>query len=785
MSSLETSMTKARSAEKRGDFAEAERLYGAVLQRFPGNARARKGMDALFKARALAVLKADAPPQSALDALTLAYREGRMAQVVSQAEALLNDHPRSALVHNLLGAALLTLGEPARAEAALRGAHGAGVRHPALCNNLGMAIARQGRHDEAATFYREAIALDPAYAIARNNLGNALKDAGRLDEALAAYDAALAIDPAYADARSNRALALDRLGRVDEARQAYRDVLALRPDHAAACNNLANLLAGLGDLAGALALYERALASDPAYAEAHLNLGNLHKRQGRLAEANAAYDSARAARPGYAEASAEQGKALALEGRLDAAIAAFGAALASDPGHAGAAAHKAFYQAHVCDWAGFDDWRALGERADTAISPFAALTFEDDPAAQLRRSRAWARARFPQAPAPLPRPAPAADGRIRIGYFSADFHDHATMHLMSGLLREHDRSRFAIHAFSYGPDIGGAMGGAMRGHLIAHADSFTDIRDMPDAQAAALARGLNLDIAVDLKGYTRDGRLRLFAQRLAPVQVGYLGYPGSSGADFIDYLVADPVVIPPAERAHYSESLILLPGSYQPNDNARPVAPDPRTRADHGLPERGFVFCAFNQSYKIGPREFAVWMRLLARVEGSVLWLLRSNPWAEAALRARAAEHGIAPDRLVFAPPLPQAEHLARHAHADLFVDCFAVNAHTTASDALWAGLPVVTLAGHQFAARVAASLLTAVGLPHLITETPEAYEALILDLATDTERLAEVKARLAANRESAALFDTRGYARALEQGFAEAHRRFVDGEQLGDVVLG
>ena len=781
MSSLETSMIKARSAEKRGDFAEAERLYGAVLQTFPGNARARRGMDGLFKARALAVLKADPPPQAALDTLTRAYEQGRMTQVVSQAETLLEQHPRSGIVHNLLGAALLALGQPARAETALRNAHGGGVRHPALCNNLGMALASLDRHEEAIAFYREAIALDPNHAIARNNLGNALKQSGQFVEALESYSQALTIRPDYADACSNMGLVLEKLGRIDDAQAIYRKVLALAPGHAAAHNNLATLLVDLGDLTAALAHYQRAIAIDPNYPEAHLNLGNLYKRRGLIAEASAAFAAAKAARPSYADASAEEGKTLALDGRLDAAIAAFDEALAIAPGHKGALAHQLFYQAHVCDWSAFDRWAQEGDALDDAISPFAALTFEDDPAAQLRRSRAWTAKTIAPRPAALPRPALAPDGRIRIGYFSADFHDHATAYLMAGLLREHDRSRFAIHAFSYGPP----RDDAMRAHVVAHVDSFTEVRDLPDAEAAKLARARGLDIAVDLKGHTQNGRLRIFAQRLAPVQIGYLGYPGSSGADFMDYLVVDPIVIPQAERAHYGENLIVLPDCYQPNDDRRAIAQSAGSRATHGLPADAFVFCSFNQSYKITPREFAVWMRLLGKVEGSVLWLLRSNPWAEANLRARAAEHGVAPERLVFADKAPQAEHLARHAHADLFLDCTAVNAHTTASDALWAGLPVVTLAGRQFAARVAASLLTAVGLPDLVTETPEAYETLILELATCPDRLAEAKARLAAGRLTQPLFDTARYARHLELGFAEAHRRHVEGRQPQDIVIG
>ena len=781
MSSLETAMMKARSAEKRGDFAEAEQLYGAVLQKFPGNARARKGMDALFKARALAVMQADAPPQAALDALADAYGQGRMEQVVDQAEALLQGHPRSAIVINLLGAALLTLGRPDRAETALRAALDRGIRHPALCNNLGMALAGLGRPSEAAQAYREALALDPNYAIGHNNLGNALKEAGRLDEALAAYDAALALQDDYADACNNRALALDALGRADEAQEGYLRVLALNPAHAAARNNLANLLVDSGDLTAALEQYQQAVQLAPNYAEAHFNLGNLYKRQGRLDLARESFAQAMAVRPGYADAATEQGKALALDGRFDAALGALDAALAAEPGHQSALLHRLYYRTMVCDWSAFADFDVASAGSDGAISPFTTLTFADDPAAQLRRSRAWADRVFPKRSTPCPQPAPAADGRIRIGYFSADFHDHATTYLMAGLLREHDRSRFAIHAFSYGPP----RDDAMRRQIVALTESFTDVRERPHADVVALARARQIDIAVDLKGYTQDGRLRLFAERLAPVQIGYLGYPGSSGAEFIDYLVADTVVIPATERAHYSENLILLPGSYQPTDDARVIAPRAGTRADHGLPDRGFVFCSFNQSYKVTPREWAIWMRLLAQVDGSVLWLFRSNAWAEANLRAQAAAHGIDPARLVFAARIPQAEHLARHVHADLFLDSFAVNAHTTASDALWAGLPVVTMAGRQFAARVAASLLHAVGLPELVTDTPAAYEALILALATRPERLAEVRARLAANRSTQPLFDTAGYARRFEAGLEAAHRRHLAGEAPGDIAIG
>jgi predicted O-linked N-acetylglucosamine transferase (SPINDLY family) len=375
---------------------------------------------------------------------------------------------------------------------------------------------------------------------------------------------------------------------------------------------------------------------------------------------------------------------------------------------------------------------------------------------------------------------PAADGRIRIGYFSADFHDHATLYLMAGLLREHHRGRFAIHAYSYGRDLCGTM----RDHLLAHVDGFHAIGDMADAAVAELSRTQGLDIAVDLKGYTQNGRPQLFAHRLAPVQIAYLGYPGTSGADFIDYMVADPVVVPERERTGFSENLLILPVSYQPNDGMRAIAPRGPTRIECGLPETGFVFCAFHQSYKISPREFAIWMRLLDRVEGSVLWLLRSNRWAEQNLRREAAARGIAPERLVFADYVPQAEHLARLRLADLFLDTFNVNAHTTASDALWAGLPFVTRAGRQFAARVGASLLEAIGLPELIADTDEAYEALILDLATQPLRLEVIKAKLATNRLTQPLFDTSNYTRHFEAALVAVHERHMAGLAPASITI-
>lgn len=409
---------------------------------------------------------------------------------------------------------------------------------------------------------------------------------------------------------------------------------------------------------------------------------------------------------------------------------------------------------------------ALGT-GDYAVTPFALINIENDPARQLERTRRFARKYAPIRPAPLA-VAPAADGRIRVGYFSADFHDHATMLLIAGLFRHHDRTRFEITAYSFGPQ----RDDAMRRALVSSVERFVDVRDLSHDAVVAQAREHCLDIAVDLKGYTQNSRIELFAHRLAPVQINWLGFPGSLGTTFHDYVLGDGLVTPPEAQPHFSERLIRLPGSYQCNDNARPIADWVPTRTECGLPEDGFVFCCFNNLYKITPDMFAIWVRLLQAVPGAVLWLFHSNADGAANLRAAAKSAGLDPERLVFAEREPNPRHLARLARADLFLDTFPCNAHTTASDALWAGLPLLTLRGKTFASRVAASLLHAIDLPELMMETAADYEALALELAQDPERLAQIRARLAANRNTTALFDTARFTRNLETGFTIAFER-------------
>jgi predicted O-linked N-acetylglucosamine transferase (SPINDLY family) len=404
-----------------------------------------------------------------------------------------------------------------------------------------------------------------------------------------------------------------------------------------------------------------------------------------------------------------------------------------------------------------------------APNPFYVLTLSDSAALQKRAAELWVREECPPNDSLPAVPKRGRRDRLHIGYFSADFHDHATSYLIAQLFELHDRSRFRVTAFSFGPDSQGAV----RKRLKAGCDEFIVVRDKSDSEVALLARQRLLDIAIDLKGFTQDHRAGIFARRAAPLQVNYLGSPGTMGAPYMDYLIADRALVPAAHQAFYIEKIIYLPHCYQVNDAKRVIAEKSFTRAELGLPQTGFVFCCFNNSYKILPDTFDRWMRILSRVPGSVLWLLGDNPAAIRNLRREAAARRVDPQRLVFADRIDLPEHLARHRAADLFIDTVPCNAHTTASDALWAGLPVLTCRGEGFAGRVAASLLTAIGLPQLITSTLDQYEELAVRLAGDPGELAEVRQTLAANRLTAPLFDTPLYTRHIEAAFAEIYARY------------
>jgi protein O-GlcNAc transferase len=765
--SVDQDLRKAVSLSTRGMAAEAEAIYRAILTRFPNNKRALDGI------KALATPKASEPPAQEVQWLLSLYHQGRLPELVARLESLIAFHPGSVFLHNMAGAAFAGMGRFAEAvdhyDKAL-------AIHPAFADgwsNRGVALQALRRLEEAVASFDTAIRIEPDAAHVWSNKSNALKPLGRRDEALSCCDRAIRIDPAYAEAWSNKGLLLLELKQPQAALDCCDAAIRLKPGFAEAHNNRGLTLRDLGQLAAALDSIETAIGLNPAFAAAHGNHGVALRELGRTDDALTSFDAAIRLAPDHPDAYYNRGNALQDARRLDEALDSFEAALKAGSDDPEVPNQILYLQARMCAWAGAYpavDPGILGIETK-AVTPFTMLIFDDDGARHLQRARAFSRQRYPSVDVAEPI-APVAKARIRIGYFSADFHDHATMYLLAKLFEAHDKARFEIHAFSYGAD----RQDAMRRRLVNAVDAFHDVRHLDDKGVADLARAQAIDIAIDLKGHTQHTRSGIFAWRAAPIQINYLGYPGSMGADFIDYIVADKVVIPDGQRGLFSEKVIALPGCYQPNDDERVIAGETPGRTALGLPEQGFVFCSFNNNYKISPIEFGIWMRLLAKVDGSVLWLLRDNVWAEANLRREAAGRGVDPARLIFADRAPLADHLARHRHADLFLDTFTVNAHTTASDALWVGLPVITKIGSSFASRVASSLLHAVGMADLVTATPEGYEQLALDLALHSQKLAAVKTRLVANRLTTPLFQTDPYARHLERAYKLAFDRYVQG---------
>jgi len=688
----------------------------------------------------------------------------------------------SADSHFRRGNELLGQGRAADALSAYDQAIAIEPAHVAALANRGEALFALGRGDDAVASYERALALRVDRGDLHYNHGTILLALQRYVDAIASFERALALDPGNADALYNRGNALAELKRPAAALASYDQALAVLPDDPATLFNRGNALVALRRHADAIASYERALALLPDNVEILYNRANALAHIGSVEAALVDYDAVLAKAPDRVDALNNRGMALWQAGRVAEAARSFEALVARAPQFDFAAGNLMGCRLRLCDWTDvsqrMQNITSAVARGARAVDPFTFLAISDSEAAQLQCARTYAAHVYPPESDLITARMTARGGapgtRIRIAYLSADFHGHATAFLAARLFEQHDRSRFEVHAISFGPDASDAM----RTRLRAAFDSFTDVRSMTDREVAELMHARGIDIAVDLKGYTTSARTGIFAQRAAPIQVSFLGFPGTMGADYIDYLIADEHVIPAGHEAFCSENVVRLPDTYQVNDSTRPIAERVPTRAEARLPPSGFVFACFNASWKITPRCFAVWMRLLASVPDSVLWLLSDNADATTNLRREARQRGIAPERLVFAPRVGLADHLARHRLADLFLDTLPCNAHTTASDALWAGLPVLTCSGGAFAARVAGSLLHAVNLPELVTDNESDYETLARRLAHEPELLSSLRTRLERGRATCALFDTDRFRRHLEAAYAVMANKLQRGEQ-------
>ncbi len=647
------------------------------------------------------------------------------------------------------------------------------------------------RNTEAEQSFRTAIALDPALADAAYNLGNLLREAGRAGEAAAAYRQALAAKPANAPAAFNLGLTLTSLGDAEGAAHAYVQAIIHAPHLLQAHVNLTLALRELGRREEAIAASRAALALDPASPFALFNEALLLLDDGKPADAGQRLAAILAREPNHADALALMASLLPRE-EIGRAVGLLERALALRPEDAEIGANLLNLRQNVCDWQGMaalaplvdrqtDEAIRLGRRS--AETPFAAISRTEDPARHLAIARSWG-GRYERlaaaSNAELPPYTPSRDGRLRIAYLGNNFYDSPIAQLLLGLFPRHDRQHFRIAVYSYGQDDGSIY----RRRIAEDAEQFTDIAALSDGEAAARIRADGADVLVDLNGYIKGSRFGIAAPRPAPVQVAYFGYPGTTGAAFYDYVIADRIVAPPEHAAFFSEAICRMPGCYLPTDNEQPIAFENLTRADCGLPETGFVFGSFNQAYKIDVAMFALWMRLLAKVEGSVLWLLRANPAAQQNLQRAATASGIDPARLIFAQRWPKERHMKRLGLADLALDTRVYNGHVSSVDVLWAGVPLVAMMGHHFAGRVAASLLNAMGLAELIVPDLAGYETLTLGLAGDPARLATIRARLAQRRLKSPVFDTAGIARNLEKAYAEMWRRHLAGEPVREVDL-
>lgn len=747
------SLQQAVALHQQGRLAEARKLYRQVLSAIPTQP------DAL---NFLGVLEA---------------QQGNVAAAAELIGRAVKQVPGNATFHGNLGKAFLALNRPAETLASCDRAIQLKPDFAEALFNRGLALLALDRPAEALASFDRTLQLHARNAAILYNRGRALVQLGKVEEGLKSFAEALQLQPGDADMLYNHGTALLNLERLDEALKSFDRVLQIRPDYAEAHNNRGTALRKLNKTEEAVASYNQALKIKPNHLGALVNLGTALSDLDRKAEALSCYDRALVIAPNRPEALLNRATALRDLKRYKESVACFATLLRLAPDDDYVLGNMFHTQLQCCDWSGYEATLAritsgVSQNKKVA-SPFALMTFSDSPADQLHCAEIYVADKYPVSIAPLWTGERYRHDRIRLAYLSADFHNHATAYLMARLFEIHDRSRFEISAYSFGPEGSGGM----RGRLQQSFDHFIDIRRMSDRDVARLLRDNEIDIAVDLKGFTADSRPGILAQRAAPIQVSYIGFPGTLGTSCIDYMIADRHVIPIGDERFYSEKIVRLPDTYQVTDDKRAVPSQMPRRAELGLPEAGFVFCCFNNSYKHSPEMFDIWMRLLQRVEGSVLWLLDDNPEATRHLREEAGRRGVSAERLVFGPRIPQEEHLARHRLADLFLDTQPCTAHTTASDALWMGVPLITCMGASFASRVAGSVLQAAGLPELIAGDLQEYEALALALATTPVRLGEIKDKLDRHRREFPLFDTDRFRRHIETGYVTMWERAQRGE--------
>ena len=679
-------------------------------------------------------------------------------------------------IHNLIGQAvqLLQQGSPKEAEKILVSILISDENNLPALEILGLVKASQGEHSESAKYLTKAIKLNPNNPSLHYNLAKALSECSRDAEAIPHHEEVLRVAPNNPNAWLNYGKSLALLNQYHNALDAFNKAILIQPQYFEALLNQSAAFNELKKFDAGLNAAEKAISLRPDFAEAWVNKGVSLKALNQLDTAIACYDKAILFKPDYAEAWANKATILKDQKHYYDAISHYARALEINPNIEYLSGEIMHLRMKIGDWEDFDETiQSLRRDIDAGkkvIMPFAALALFDSEelnfqVANIATGKSSPSNSSKQAPIPKHH-----HQKIKLAYFSADFRNHPTSHLMSRLFKLHDRDQFEIYAFSL---LNGGEKDTVRAQVVQYFDHFIDVDHLSDHEVVELSHKLEIDIAVDLGGQTMDARTGIFALRAAPIQINYLGYPGTMGSEHHDYIIADKTVIPEAHQPFFSEKIIYLPDCYQVNNEEKEISSRRFNREELGLPGDKFVFCCFNNNFKITPHIFSIWMNILKRVVSSVLWLFEDNEFIKNNLIKEAEKRGISGNRLIFAKRIDQQDHLSRHRMADLFLDTLPYGAHTTASDALWCGLPVITMEGNSFPGRVAGSLLNAVGLPELITQSLEEYESLAVRLASDPEELLKIKNKLATNRLNMPLFNTDLFRRNIESAYIKAYERY------------
>lgn len=745
--SIQKHIRQAEKLIKLREYKKAEALYLQILTKFPNNINA---MHSLKKLKSLNMYKSATEfKQEKLNKLSQKFNKQEFKKVIQDANKLIKAYPKEIDLYNIKGASNAALGE----------------------------------YEKAIKCYEKILQIDTNSAKAYYNIAVMYDSLKAPKESIKYYKYAIKHKADHFDAYNNMGSAYRALGNLEYALKAYNKVIHINPNHAYAHNNIGNLYLLKQLPKEAIKAFKKAIFFNNKYADAMVNLGDAYIAVKRFSDAYQSFSNALLVNPHHAKALVKIAALHARNRDYKKSITAYEKALLYDPTNTTLLAAKISQQAQLCDIDTIKNDIPKIRHAGTTqspIAPFILVAFDDAPDRQRLRAELYIKDKIfqnfiNQTPITI-----SNSRRIRLGYVSSDFRNHPVSQFLAKVIELHDRDIFEIFGYSINPSADD-----MTKRLKKTFDRYTEFKfEISDAEIASDIRNDAIDILIDLNGYTNNSRPGIFARKPAKIQINYLGYPATMGTDFIDYIIADNVVIPKKYEMFYNEHIIRLPNSYMPTDNTRMISNKTMEREDHGLPSEGIVFCCFNNNYKISSNEFDIWMRLLSKIEGSALWLKINNELARHNVRIAAKKRGVDPKRIIFSDRLSMEEHLARHSLADIFLDTFNFNAHTTACDALWAGLPVVTKIGKSFSARVAGSLLTAVGLTELITNSELEYEELILKLASNPKELKKVKQKLNKNLTSYPLFDTKLYTCNLEKAYKKAYENHVKGKEPNSITI-